>query len=241
MEALGLDHLDLTPQKTYTRRFRDLQAEARFDAEYFNPKYQRIINRLREDGRTIADVATIAERVFSPAIRGNSSTFRYIEIGSLTSDGQAEPETIEIADAPSRATWIVKAGDVVTSTVRPIRRLSALISEDQEDCVCSSGLAVLAPKSGAAGIESEVLLTYLRLPVICEILDLFTTASMYPAIPVHRLMQIPIVVPDKAVRQQIAAKVQDGISLRRESAELLEQAKKTVEDIVSGKVAGERK
>jgi len=127
MGALGLDHLDMTPQKTYTRRFRDLQTEARFDAEFFNPKHQKVIHKLREGGRTIADVATLAERVFSPAMRGKSSTFRYIEIGSLTSDGQAEPETIETADAPSRATWIVKAGDVVTSTVRPIRRLSALI------------------------------------------------------------------------------------------------------------------
>jgi hypothetical protein len=237
MEALGLDHIDLTPQKWYTRRFRDLQGEARFDAEFFSPKYQQIINRLREDGRTVADVSTLSERPFNPAERQKSSTFRYIEIGSITGDGQAEPDIIETVDAPSRAAWIVEPGDIVTSTVRPIRRLSAMINEDQNGCVCSSGFAVLTPKGGSSGIEPEVLLTYLRLPVICEILDLYTTASMYPSIPVQRLMKIPIIVPERAVRKRIAAKVQEGIVLRRHAARLLEEAIKTVERMIPGEAA----
>jgi hypothetical protein len=168
MEALGLNHLDLTPQKYYMRRFQDLRSESRFDAEYFNPKYQRIIKRLREGGRTLADVAPLSERPFDPASQTKRSNFRYIEIGSLTGDGQAEPETVDIADAPSRAAWTVKPGDIITSTVRPIRRLSALVRDDQDGCVCSSGFAVLTPKAGADGIEPEVLLTYLRLAVICD-------------------------------------------------------------------------
>ena len=233
MEALGLDRLDLSPQKCYTRRFRNLQEEARFDAEFFNPKYQRIIKRLREGGRTIADVATLAERSFEPLLAPKNSTFRYIEIGSLSDNGEAEPETLNVADAPSRATWLVKPGDIITSTVRPIRRLSAMIREDQDGCVCSSGFAVLTPKSGIDGIEPEVLMTYLRLPVICEILDLHTTASMYPAIPLDRLLNIPIIVPDKPVRRQIVEKVHEAIAATRDGVRLLEQAKKTVEDMIT--------
>lgn len=234
MEALELDHLDLRAQKCYSRLFHDLQSEARFDAEYFNPRYQRIIQRLREGGKTLADVAVLSERVFNPHAPTKPSTFRYIEIGSLTADGEAEPEIVESIDAPSRATWVLKMGDIITSTVRPLRRLTAMIGEDQDGCVCSSGFAVLTPKPEADGIEPEVLLTYLRLPVICEILDLHTTASMYPAIPVHRLMQIPIIVPDKAIRTQIVAKVQEAIEARRQSAQLLQQAKKSVADMITG-------
>ena len=233
MEALGLDRLNLTPQKCYFRRFGDLQAETRFDAEYFNPKYQRIIRRLREGGQTLANVAALSERVFNPAGWTTSSTFRYIEIGSLSGDGEAESEIVEIVDAPSRATWIVRPGDIITSTVRPIRRLSALIRDNQDGCVCSSGFAVLTPKSGADGVEPEVLLTYLRLPVICEILDLHTTASMYPAIPVHRLMNMPIIVPDRRARKQIVAKVQEGMAFRGESARLLREATKKVEELIA--------
>ncbi|MGA7933059.1 MAG: hypothetical protein WCA35_05890 [Kovacikia sp.] len=81
-------------------------------------------------------------------------------------------------EAPSRAQWIVRKDDVITSTVRPIRRLTALIERNQDGYVCSSGFAVFQP----AKVQPEVLLVYLRLPIICEILDLHTTASMYPAI-----------------------------------------------------------
>lgn len=231
MKALDLDHFDLSSEKCYSRKFSELQEEGRFDAEYFKPKYQRVIRRLRKGGCALADMVTLSEHKFDPASRAKTSTFCYIEIGSLTGDGEAESETVVVSDAPSRAAWIVKAGDVITSTVRPIRRLSALIRKDQDGCICSSGFVVLTPRAGA--IEPEVLLTYLRLPVICEILDLHTTASMYPAIPVDRLMRVPIMIPDKTVRKQIVAKVQEGITARRASARLLEEAKKTVEGMIA--------
>ncbi len=238
---LGFDRIGLSKKKCYACAFSELQTEARFDAEYFSPKYQRIIKRLREEGKTLSDVAQLSERVFTPPMDKDARTFRYIEIGSLTGDGRAEFEKVEVADAPSRAAWIVKPGDIITSTVRPIRRLSAMISADQDGCVCSSGFAVLTPKTGDSGIEPEVLLTYLRLPVICEILNLHTTASMYPAIPVQRLMQIPILVPDKAVRKQIVAKVRASLDACRESIRLLDQAKQTVEDMITGASARKRR
>lgn len=233
MEAVGLDRLDLSPQKCYTRRFRDLEAEARFDAEYFNPKYQRIIKKLRAGGRTLADVAPLAQRPFDPALRPKGSTFRYIEIGSLTGDGEAEAETLDVADAPSRARWIAKPGDIITALVGAERRLSAHIRDDQDGCACSSGFAVLTPKSGEDGIEPEVLLTYLRVPVISEIIAVHQTGTILTSVPVDRLMRIPIIVPDTRTRKAVVAKVQEAMTARAEAARLLEQAKTTVEALIA--------
>src|SRR5258708_14043725 len=129
-------------------------------------------------------------------------------------------------------------GDVITSTVRPVRRLSALVREDQDGCVCSSGFAVLTPKEGEDGIEADVLLTYLRLPVICEILDLNTTASMYPAIPADRLMRLPIVVPDVRTRKAVVGKVRLAMTARFGASKLLERAKHTVEELIAGSCGG---
>ena len=233
-QSLGLDALDLSPSLHYSRPFRDLLAARRFDAEYFNPRYQRVLARLEKGAQTIGDVADSAERRFLPGLAEKGSTFNYIEIGSLTADGQAEAESIAVADAPTRAQCIVEPGDVITSTVRPIRRLSALINDEQRGFVCSSGFAVLHPKPGKDGVEPEVLLTYLRLPIICEIMDLHTTASMYPAIPVDRLLSIPISLPKQSVRDTIVEKVRASFAARRESARLLEQAKTTVENMILG-------
>lgn len=235
LAALGLNALDLTPSLCYSRPFKDLLAARRFDAEYFNPRHQRVLKRLTESGQTIGSVAELAERRFIPGQTHKGPTIRYIEIGSLTGDGQAEAETIDLTDAPSRARYIVEPGDIITSTVRPIRRLSALIGKDQKGHVCSSGFAVLRPKKDRAGIEPEVLLTYLRLPVICEIMDLHCTASMYPAIPVVRLLSIPIALPKPSVRAKIVEQVRVSIAARQKSARLLDDAKRMVEEMVLGK------
>jgi hypothetical protein len=228
--TLGLDKLDLSPSLCYERPFARLIAAQRFDAEYFSPRYQRILQRLAKDDLTIGDVASLVKHRFHTTLHNPDDTFRYIEIGSLTSDGQAEVDHLKVSEAPSRAQWIVKSGDVMTSTVRPIRRLSAVATEEQDGAVCSSGFAVL--RSIAGSIEPEVLLTYLRLPTICEILDLHTTASMYPAIPVDKLLKIPIALPAEPVRREIVAKVRESFAARRSARLLLEQAKTEVEHLV---------
>jgi restriction endonuclease S subunit len=232
IEALGIGRFDLSPRLFYTRRISEITTAGRLDAEYFSPRYQRVLKALGKDGRCIRDVADLAERRFRPEELGKGASFHYIEIGSVRADGLADAEVIEASEAPSRAQWIVEPGDVVTSTVRPIRRLSALIAREQSGYVCSSGFAVLRPKEGPHGIEAEVLLTYLRLPLICEILDLHTTASMYPAISTARLMNIPVAVPNQSVRDEIISKVRSAIAARAEATRLLDEAKAIIERAV---------
>lgn len=223
--ALGLDGLDLTPRLSYERSYKDAVDAGRLDAEYFNPRAQNLIAALSRDGLAIADIAKLAKRRFQPA-RGVE--FQYIEIGDVGGTGSAESAPVMGEEAPSRATWIVEPGDVITTTVRPIRRLSAVIAEEQGGHVCSSGFAVLKPTE----VAPELLLVYLRLPLVCELLDLHTTASMYPAISTADLMEIPISLPDKRTRAKIAAKVKESFAARREARRLLDEAKALVEDAI---------
>jgi restriction endonuclease S subunit len=225
LSSLGLNKLDLSPSLFYVRHYSDTTTAGRVDAEYFSPRYQRVLNHLRQGGQTIGDVAPLVERKFQAEA---GATFSYIEIGNLAGNGEARAEVMDGGDAPSRAQWIVQPGDVISSTVRPIRRLSALISKEQAGHVCSSGFAVLHP----TGIEPEVLLVYLRLPIVCEILDLHTTASMYPAIPVEQLLRIPIALPATSVRDRIVDKVRAAFAARREAARLLDEAKSAVERLI---------
>lgn len=93
-------------------------------------------------------------------------------------------------------------------------------------------------KNPADDQENQKSFRYFDFDVLCEILDLHTTASMYPAIPVRQLLRIPIVVPEKSAREKIVTYVQESISLRRESARLLEEAKSTVEEMIAGEASG---
>jgi len=222
---LGLDWLDLSEGLHSVRRASEAAQAGRIDAEYFQPKYQRAMEIMARSGKCVQDVAHLAKRRFSPQ---SGRPFQYIEIGDLGSGGHAESNTVLGEEAPSRAQWIVRTGDVITSTVRPIRRLSALIEPEQDGYVCSSGFVVLEPKE----IGPELLLLYLRLPIVCEILDLYTTATMYPAVSTADLLNIPIALPEDEACREMVDKVKASRQARREAKRLLAEAKAEVERMI---------
>jgi hypothetical protein len=220
--ALGLDTWSPPEALSYVRTSSHTFAAGRLDAQFFAPRVEQLLSRLGRDGLRLADVAPARHERFDPT---GSGTFDYIEIGSLGADGTSATESVAMAEAPSRASQHVREGDVITSTVRPIRRLTALIAPDQDGAVCSSGFVVLQPQ----GISGEVLFTYLRLPLVCELMDLHTSATMYPAISESDLLALPIPIISDEVQAQVQDAVRQASQARRLANQLLIAAKHAVE------------
>lgn len=222
LAGLGLDKRRPDDPLACTSTSRNAFDAGRLDAEYFAPRVSDLLQRLRRDGSTIGGVAPPRHERFVP---GSEGKFQYIEIGGVGADGTARAETVMQDEAPSRATWRVRSGDVITSMVRPVRRLSALVPPAQDGCVCSSGFVVLQP----VAITTEVLLTYLRLPPICELMDLHTSASLYPAISEADLLALPVPRIDATTQAAVAAAVRTAQASRLRAATLLGAAKRAVE------------
>ena len=224
LHALHLKDWQPPAPLTYTRRASETLSAARIDSEYFAPRVEQLLTKLSADGLTIHDVAPARHDSFRAA-KHEGETFDYIEISGLRSDGTATSEATPTDEAPSRASQLVREGDIITSTVRPIRRLSGIIAPEQDGHVCSSGFVVLTPTA----IAPEVLLTYLRLPVICELMDLHTSASLYPAISERDLLKLPIPRIAEKAAQPIITQVRQAHAARKEAQALLAKAKLAVE------------
>jgi hypothetical protein len=220
--ALGLKDWQPPEPLTYTRRASEANIADRLDSEYFAPRVTDLLAHLGAGERTVSDVAPPRREKFSPVGNGE---FRYIEISDIRNDGTTTDTTLPVREAASRATQYVRSGDVLTSTVRPNRRLSALVMPEQDGCVCSSGLVVLRPSA----IAPEVLLTYLRLPLFCELMDLHTSASLYPAISETDLLDLPFPKIADKTSNEIIASVRAGHAARARVREFLERAKRAVE------------
>jgi len=222
LEALGL--ADWTPPEplSYSARASDAFAAGRLDARFFAPRIQALLDILGRDGRSLGDLATSRRQKFRPQ---DCATFSYIEIGDIDGAGAATSTLLACADAPSRATWHVRPNDIITSTVRPIRRLSAQIAPEQDGHVASSGFVVIDPQQ----IAPELLLTFLRLPVICELLDLYASASMYPAVNEAHILGLPFPEIDTEVETQVVANIREAREAKGQAARLLEAAKRAVE------------
>ena len=70
-------------------------------------------------------------------------TIRYLDTGSLTEGKIDGYQTLDIADAPSRARRIVKHNDVLISTVRPNQKHYGILKNPAEDVIVSTGFCVI--------------------------------------------------------------------------------------------------
>lgn len=234
LRGLGLESWHPPEPLTYIRRATEAFDAGRLDSDYFAPRVTELLKRLGAANLTIGAVAPSRRERFSPASRGE---FDYIEIGSVRTDGTVGAERLPQSEAPSRATSFVRTGDVITSSVRPIRRLSAVITPEQNGFVCSSGFVVLQPLH----VPAEVLLTFLRLPPVCELMDLHASASLYPAISEVDLLALPFHSVDKAAEAKIVKAVRAAHDARRKAHTLLKLATQIVEVAVEqGEVAAVR-
>ena len=86
--------------------------------------------------------------------------------------------SIETSVAPSRARKLVKAGDVLVSTVRPERGTVGIVGPHQDGSVCTTGLAVLRPTN----IDSLTLAYLLKSEFVIAQLMRNNVGIAYPAI-----------------------------------------------------------
>lgn len=107
----------------------------------------------------VRDVADLVKCSVNPQRLGKKH-FLYLEIANVDADRCIiKGNLIECKKAPSRARLLVKAGDVLFSTVRPDRGAIAVVAPDQDGAVCTTGFAVLRPRGIQAGLLAFLLKT----------------------------------------------------------------------------------
>ena len=234
MQALGLDRLDLKPSKCYTRRFRDLEAGKRFGAEYYMPCKKRVLDALAKmPHKTVEQRAPGIREMWDPAEAPTGAVVRNFDITDALEpflDDTKEPqEALDIGSAKKR----FQAGDVVVGRLRSyLKEIAVVRTSGKPPSVGSSEFIVLRPN--AKGLSPETLMVFLRCPLVQTILKWSQDGSNHPRFTEQDLLAIP--VPDKVLfaQKEITRKVCDAIDARREASELLERAKRQVEDLIAG-------
>ena len=164
----------------------ELEGAKRLDAEYYQSKYFNTLNVLQHLAAVpLASMVKPAKRRFKPVA---DQPFQYIEISEVnTSTGDMDPISILGKEAPDRAQWVIRKDDVIISTVRPIRNAVAIVTDQEDGFVCSSGFAVVKAKE----IAPEFLFAFLKTKPIIELLDRKTAATMYPAVSWQDVLSLP--------------------------------------------------
>jgi len=230
-ELLGFDEINLEFEKSFEAGAKEVFSTMRFDSEYYQPKYKKIIEILYGSNlqiRHLRDCVYPKNRRFNPT-KEPSSKFVYVEIGDIDiSTGEINYKEIYGYEAPPNARKKLKTGDILISKVRPTRGAITLLSAEIDNIVGSSAFYVCQPRDE---FVSEFLFLYLRSVLSLIQLGRPVIGSMYPTIKDEDIENLLVPIVPKQKQENIAELVKQSFSLRKEAKQLLDEATNKIENL----------
>jgi len=229
LAELGL--ADWQPHHTliFTGSYRSAVHARRMDAEHYQPKFVELRERIRNYPHgycKITDIAYPSQEMVSPR-ETPDQPFQYVELSDINKSIGVieEANTVLGKDAPSRARMVLRAGDVIASSVQGSLDKVALVPEHLDGSVGSTGFFVFRPRS----VESGYLLALVKSVVVREQIACEAAGTILAAVPAKNLRNIIVPQVPPAKRQQIDDLIRQSHAARRQAKALLEKAKRAVE------------
>lgn len=223
-----LGFLDWKPKHelAFVKNFSATQEAERFDAEYFQPKYEEIVEAVKKykgGFDELGSLVKIKDNNFTPK---DNEQYKYIELANISSNGEINGYTENFGnELPLRARRKVQKGDLVVSTIEGSLESIALITEDWKNALCSTGFfAVNSDK-----INSETLLVLLKTKVGQLQLKKGCKGTILTAIGKDELSKIVLPKIDPKTQEEIKKKITEMYETKKLSKSLLEIAKRGVE------------
>lgn len=152
---------------------------------------------------------------WNPQRAGENVQFEYIDIASIDRDAKAITQTARITahDAPSRARQLVKAGDVLVSTVRPNLNAVAVVPDSLDGATASTGFCVLRCLPNR--LDCRYLYHWVRTGMFVGEMVRLSTGANYPAVTDRIVKESSIALPPLREQMRIAAILDKADAIRR--------------------------
>jgi type I restriction enzyme S subunit len=157
---------------------------------------------------------------WSPA-SAHEDLFRYVDISSVDRVSKSVTGASELAveDAPSRARQLLKANDVLVSTVRPNLNAVAMVPEEFDGAIGSTGFAVL--RANPARLLPRYLFHWVRTPMFVADMVSKATGASYPAVSDRIVLDSEIPKLPLAEQRHIAQLLDKADAIRKKRKEAI--------------------
>ena len=226
LAELGLVDWQPKHQLTFVKNFSDTKRAKRIDADYFQLKYDKIVNAIKNysDGwDTLENQVRIKDTNFNPDAE---TEYKYIELANIGNNGEITDCMVEQGgDLPTRARRKVTTGDVIVSSIEGSLESIALITEEYDNALCSTGFHVVQSDV----LNSKALLVLLKSSVGQLQLKKGCSGTILTAINNREFSKIAVPKIKEEKQAEIEQKVTESFNLRNRAKNLLEHAKRAVE------------
>jgi restriction endonuclease S subunit len=232
LEKLGFKDFKPKYEKTYITKLSDAFSAHRIDAEYFQPAYEEVIEKLRENNIELQPLRKFILSI-QKGIEPGSENYRdegkpFIRVSNLSKYGFTDRDQKYINEElyqQLRETYEPKQGDfLLTKDATPG---IAYVVKEQIEGIISSGILRLQIN------DSEINKEYLALCINSIVGKMQVERDCGGSVILHwkpeqvKKLKIPII--PLSTQQKIASLAQQSYEARRKAKELLEIAKRAVE------------
>jgi type I restriction enzyme S subunit len=149
-----------------------------------------------------------------PARSGRKS-FRYVDIAGVDRESKSisGADEMQSREAPSRARKMIEASDVLVSTVRPNLNAIALVPENLNGEIASTGFAVL--RANRALLDPKYLFYWAQSTPFVDFLVANATGASYPAVSDGIVKRAPIPLASPREQSRIVELLDEADRLRR--------------------------
>ena len=205
-------------------QYSEVKKHYRMDAEFFYTKFDILTKRLRSYQHgfdTFRRLVKVNDKKHEPK---SKQTYKYIELANIA-DGRIIGSTEdEGQNLPTRARKKVKKGDVIVSSIEGSLESTALVGNEYDGALCSTGFHVLN-FDDESPINAETMLVFLQSEIGMQLLKRGCTGTILTAISRDELCRIELPKVDKETQTKIKKKIEESIKLIREAKEKYEEAK----------------
>ncbi|MFZ3422737.1 restriction endonuclease subunit S [Vibrio harveyi] len=171
----------------------------------------------------------------------SDESFTYVDIGSIDRDSKriSTPQRLKGDDAPSRARKVINTGDVLVSLTRPNLNAVALVTEEYDEQIASTGFEVIKP----INVDSRYIFALTRSNDFIDTISGVTQGALYPAAKSADVQAYTFLLPPLAEQKVIAEKLDtllaqvEATKARLEST--LETLKQFRQSVLVAAVSGE--
>lgn len=162
--------------------------------------------------------------------------FSYIDISSVDPQQKkiVSQKILNIQDAPGRARKVVKSGDIIFATTRPYLENIAMVSDEIDNPISSTGFCVISPKREI--LDSRFAFLVITSSQFIEKVVSKQKGAAYPAVSDSAIYDIEIPLPPLEEQRRIVKVLEKKLGKVKEAIQLRQDAIADTEKILSAKL-----
>lgn len=194
------------------------QLNSRIDYNYYLPTNRTLVTNLQKlKAVKLGEIANIV-KTKSPLLKQNTYV-EYVELSDIYTKSFEiiNSTTLLTAELPSRASYEIKTGDIITAvagnSIGSQKHATAYVTQEYNKAVCTNGFRILRDSK----INPYYLLYYLQSDLFLKQVFMLRTGAAIPAISDKDFSSILVYLPPKKEMDDIILSMEKSFQLRNEA------------------------